>query len=963
MIRRPTETSGCAGGRVGSQNSAVFKNLFLRLCLASISCLGCANAKSGQVWREMDVRVFKGWGQDLCPFSESPSPTVKIDSRRAIYTTTELSWAQDRMSEGRFDEVASILCEHLSTRGATYGDAHPQTLTVFNAFGVLLRKRGENARSRRLFEDLAAASADYPREGRFLRQAILHNLGTTLYAQGYMAASQAVFERALSHAETSGDISSRHIGATLTNLAFAMEAQKDYAHAEAHHRRAVELRRDEGLASPLNLAASLNNLGANLTEQWRFAEGELLLKEGLSIRDDILGGENLNLGFSLANLATNALKSDRPAVAVEYAERLVKLRETALGRTHPETALAYQQLAHAQHANRDYGPSLRAARAALESRVPITQREASAVSDAARVSLRSATAPSALIVVRSAWELSEALPKIWLAHAAPELANEAFIAAQHIPASGTADAFARAAARGAASDRGFSDLALQFQIAEDARAALDSELASAIADGRTVDALRDARGAADHRLQAIERDLAGRFPQFFQFLKPQPIGIDSLISAQGGLGNDDALVLMTPGSKGMRGVIWVVTRHDGGAWAEIGLSSKQLDDVIAELRYDLDLASAYSLTIPAHGRSANFDTKKGHALYSALFGDPAITALLSNKSNWIIVPQGSLVGVPFAALVVSPPDDSSLDKSVPESLRATTWLGLSRTLSILPSVASLTTQVHTRTSSERIRFFGVGNPSFKGRSDEKPQAISAYFDERGSRVDRVQDLPVLPDSGLEIVQLAALLGASRQDYLLEDQASETELRLSHRRDQLAEANVIAFATHGLVSGDLRNTLVEPALALSPPATPTSSDDGLLTSSEVAQLQLNADLVLLSACRTAAGDSIGGEGLTGLARAFLAAGARSLLVSHWRVRDAVAARLTVRTVELMYIAPSASAPEALRAAMAEIATDTSADNAAISLSHPAIWAAFMIVGPQRSRAYTVAAPVHTSRNPM
>ncbi len=959
MSGSPTTSNGFVPARGRARNGAAVKCWVLYMFLMSLSCVGVANAQPDQAWREVDVRVFQLWKQDLCPSSDSISPTVTINDQYAEYSTVELRWARDRMSEGRFNEVASILCRHLSTRANVYGDAHPQTLIVLNAFGVLLRKRGESARSRRLFEDLAAASANYPREGRFLRQAILHNLGTTLYAQGYMAASQAVFEQALSHAEASGDASSQQMGATMTNLAFAMEAQMDYVHAEDYHRRAVDLRREAGLASELDLAASLNNLGANLTEQWNLTEGELLIKEGLSIRERILGGKNLNLAFSLANLANNALKAGRSEVAFVYAERLVKLREAALGRAHPETALAYQQLAHAHYASKEYGASLRAARTALESRVPITQREAAAISDAARVSLRSATAPSALIVVRSTWELSTDIPKSWLAHATPRLANEGFIAAQHIPASGTADAFSRAIARGIAADRGFSDLALQYQVAEDTRAALDSELASAIADGRTIDAVRDARLAADHRVQAIERDMNSRFPQLLQFLKPQPIGIDGLSSAQGALGSDDALVLMTPGTKGMRGVIWVVTRRDGGAWAEISLSSEQLDELIAKLRNQLDLASAYRLTDPANGSSANFDIECSHALYVALFGDPSITALLSTKKNWILVPQGSLVAVPFAALVVSPSDDSSLEMSVPESLRATTWLGLRRTLSILPSVASLATHAHAGAPHKQVRFFGIGNPSFKGRPDEKPHAISAYFDERGSRVDRVQDLPALPDSGVEIAQLAELLGANRQDYVLEEQASETELSLPQRRNQLAEATVIAFATHGLVSGELRHPLVEPALALSPPAAPTSTDDGLLTSSEVAQLHLKADLVLLSACRTAEADSISGEGLTGLARAFLAAGARSLLVSHWRVRDAVAARLTVRTVDLIYAAPSASAPEALRTAMAEIAADTSADSAAISFAHPAIWAAFMIVGPPQNLAPTITAPLHTS----
>ena len=101
----------------------------------------------------------------------------------------------------------------------------------------------------------------------------------------------------------------------------------------------------------------------------------------------------------------------------------------------------------------------------------------------------------------------------------------------------------------------------------------------------------------------------------------------------------------------------------------------------------------------------------------------------------------------------------------------------------------------------------------------------------------------------------------------------------------------AGATHGLVAGDVKG-IGEPALVLTIPATPTADDDGLLTASEVAQLKLNADWVVLSACNTMAGDRPGAEALSGLARAFFYAGSRALLVSHWTVESNAAARLSI-----------------------------------------------------------------------
>ena len=80
-----------------------------------------------------------------------------------------------------------------------------------------------------------------------------------------------------------------------------------------------------------------------------------------------------------------------------------------------------------------------------------------------------------------------------------------------------------------------------------------------------------------------------------------------------------------------------------------------------------------------------------------------------------------------------------------------------------------------------------------------------------------------------------------------------------------------------MAGDVKG-VAEPSLALSVPAQPTDDDDGLLKASEVAQLKLNADWVVLSACNTIAGDKPGAEALSGLARAFFYAGARALGVA-------------------------------------------------------------------------------------
>ena len=155
---------------------------------------------------------------------------------------------------------------------------------------------------------------------------------------------------------------------------------------------------------------------------------------------------------------------------------------------------------------------------------------------------------------------------------------------------------------------------------------------------------------------------------------------------------------------------------------------------------------------------------------------------------------------------------------------------------------------------------------------------------------------------------------------------------------LSEYRIVYFATHGLVAGDIKG-LAEPALVLTLPAQPTPEDNGLLTASEAAQLKLNADWVVLSACNTVAGEKPGAQALSGLARAFFYAGARALLVSHWSVASEAATRLTTSTFTALKADPTLGRAEALRRAMLAYLNDRSSPENA----YPALWAPFSLVG--------------------
>jgi CHAT domain-containing protein len=235
-------------------------------------------------------------------------------------------------------------------------------------------------------------------------------------------------------------------------------------------------------------------------------------------------------------------------------------------------------------------------------------------------------------------------------------------------------------------------------------------------------------------------------------------------------------------------------------------------------------------------------------------------------------------------------------------------------------------------------FLGIGDPRLDGPGGTGDQRGAAkgpparYYRNGLADVRAIRQLTPLPDTASELKTVAAALGADAETLLLGDRATEKAIKAT----RLADFRILHFATHGLVAGDLSG-LEEPALVLTPPAAPSAEDDGLLTASEVAALSLAADWVVLSACNTAAGGSVGAEALSGLARAFLYAGARSLLVSHWSVYSEAATELTTGTFRRLGSDKSLARTEAFRRTMLD---------AVAAGRPPAYWAPFVVVGDGR-----------------
>lgn len=555
---------------------------------------------------------------------------------------------------------------------------------------------------------------------------------------------------------------------------------------------------------------------------------------------------------------------------------------------------------------------------------------------------------TALLLVSAIWE-QEGGGRLSEARAA-----EVFEAMQDVAASASANAVAAGGARIAAGQEGLGELAAAWLDAQERIASIDQRMLALTAgpEAAARAELLEARRAQERRRAEAEATLRADFGSFFDLLLPSRA---SLAEARRRLGEDEALILLTPGMPIVnayathQGFVLAVTR-EGAAWARVSIAPAELRTELAALHGQLEAGGA--TRSPGVGQvqqtlsgALGFDRARAHRLYQALFGAPEVAALVGGKARWTLSVQGMLLSAPFAALVARAPEGGAAGDTDPAALRGTHWLGLERALSVTPSVSAMVAQrrdARTTNRQERIAFFGLGDPAFDGQPGEvRGLEMRTFFNDRSANVGAVRALRRLPATRVEIEQLAAAFGAQRDDYVLDVAATESEVYRRDRDERLGRAEVIAFATHGLIAGDLAQSLAEPALALTPPEQASESDDGLLTASEAARLRLRARWVILSACNTAAGGQPDAEGLSGLARAFLYAGARTLLVSQWRVNDNAAQLLTTRAVELQR-AENISTAEAMRRSMEELVADSARDPSGRSFAHPSAWAPFVLV---------------------
>jgi len=466
----------------------------------------------------------------------------------------------------------------------------------------------------------------------------------------------------------------------------------------------------------------------------------------------------------------------------------------------------------------------------------------------------------------------------------------------------------------------------------------------------------------------LDFKINSQFENFEKFAVPAPVSQDELQNRL--LSNNEAMILiLTPQdsvSTNESPYIWIVTKTDI-KWFKSKKSVNEINSNVAALRCGLDrsgwegkaekCAEVTGIDLglaPQEGDPLPFNVNKAYELYDWLLGEHY--ELLVGL-DLILVPTGSLSQIPLQILVTNKPAPETVDK---KDFSSVSWLILEHEISVLPAIGTLRALRNQATTAIAPQpLVGFGNPLLDGLESDAEMAKTAreisncetigplptlaavtkgitattdLLEKNGlARIDVILKQKPLPNTARELCTVASFMQAGASDIYLGENATEKSIKQLNDVGKLKDYRILHFATHGAVAGELGD-LSEPGLIFTPPEEPTEIDDGYLTATEIAAFDLNAQLVILSACNTASGTGTNTEALSGMASSFFYSGARSILVSHWYVNTEAAEEIIVNLF---------SGRGSLQASVVGFINENGYK------SHPSYWAPFVLVGDRQN----------------
>jgi CHAT domain-containing protein len=421
---------------------------------------------------------------------------------------------------------------------------------------------------------------------------------------------------------------------------------------------------------------------------------------------------------------------------------------------------------------------------------------------------------------------------------------------------------------------------------------------------------RSQRGNLQRELVEVEDDLAERRLQAElnhprrRMVFSRPATLKQLQDQV--LGDDESVLEFCLGEE--RSFAWLISRETVGF--EILPGRREIEGKVREYVNDLSVAPA-NLYIQSKIAKQRGDAGE---LFTTLFGK--LANQLRADSKLIVIPDGMLNQLPYESLVHN-------GRYLIEDHR----------ISYLPS-ASLIELLRQPPKSasdldDQLDLLAFGDPVFQQQSkpslSRKLPATPSEINRRAGDWD-MTNLSRLPRTRDEVEYIASLIPKERQRLYLGKDSTEK----AFKQESLSKYKWIHLATHSLID---ERTPGRSAVVLALDG--NNTEDGFLRATEIADLDLNCDLVVLSACETGRGQLMSGEGIIGLSRSFFIAGARSVVVSQWAVSDISTAQLMKDFYQQLINKVAKAA--ALREAKLRML------NGGSETRHPYYWAPFVIIG--------------------
>ncbi|MBE9099864.1 tetratricopeptide repeat protein [filamentous cyanobacterium LEGE 07170] len=882
--------------------------------------------------------------------------------------------------QGNYAAAESLYQRSLTIYETALGDNHPDVAQSLNNLGVLYHSQGNYAAAEPLYQRSFAIYETALGEAHPSLALSLNNLAGLYHEQGNYTAAEPLYQRSLTIYETVLGENHPNVALSLNNLAVLNQIQGDVAAAESFFQRSLTILETALGENHPDVAQSLGNLALFYQEQGNYAAAEPLYWRSLTIYETALGEHHPNVALSLNNLGTLYQDQGDYTAAEPLYRRSLAIYETTLGEHHPNVATNLNNLAELYRVQGDYARALPLYERSAESQETQLTLNLAVTSEARRRAYLSTLADETDLLI--SLHLQDTPD-------AAALALTTLLRRKGRVLDATAESY------GAFREQ----LTPENQILLDELEGIETQRANLVF-GSPVAGQAALLAELEARAETLQDTLARRSAEFREEIQPVTLeAVQQQIPADGALVElvryrpVDAAAPRQERLGAPRYAAYMLFRSGTLRSVDLG-DAEALDLQLFAFRDALRTPSS-----PIQPLARELDAQLmqpirallGNATHLLISPDGALNlipfAALVDETNTYLAERYTftyltsgrdllrmqqesepgqrpvLIANPdYDATEIAPTSASPEDSQTQRRPNQPEWVRINRSSRASAIVRATPSDDEGTTTIIQLSSPDEASPSTPLPTPPSTHPRSSDFSSLGTfaplpgtqeEVDAIA--PLLPDplllegssateEALKQVDRPSILHIATHGFFLQDQdCLAVPSAQSRPRDAFVQLNANAPTECIPIPRNVEDPLLRSGLVFAGAnqreQLPVGSEDGVLTAQEVAQMNLRGtQLVVLSACETGLGNVVNGDGIYGLRRAFVLAGAESQLMSLWKVDDFGTSALMQGYYERLM--DGAGRSEALREVQQELLNSE-------TYAHPYYWAGFIFSGNWRS----------------